>query len=123
MLCMKAVHTDLGLETSACGFKNTDAQRTLPLQPFLLKYAIVAREKITSCNTYKEPGFIIHCSRQVVSYVRSSIHFCLNTDVRADYPKQARFVRADHKNTHTQGTIFQRPRAWYSQLALFLRVV
>lgn len=122
VLCMKAVHTDLGLETSVCGFKKAGAQRTLPFQPFLLKYAI-AREKITSCNTYKEPSFIIRCSRQVGSYVRSSTHFCLNTDAREDYPKQARLARADHKNTHTQGRVLQRPGAWHSQLALFLRVV
>lgn len=42
MLCMKAVNTDLGSETLACGFKKAGA---LPFLPFLLKCAIVAREK------------------------------------------------------------------------------
>lgn len=45
MLCMKAVNTDLGSETLACGFKKAGAKRTLPFLPFLLKCAIVAREK------------------------------------------------------------------------------
>lgn len=40
-----------------------------------------------------------------MSYVRSSILFSLNTDVSEDYPKQARFARAGHKNTHTRRSI------------------
>lgn len=40
-----------------------------------------------------------------MSSVSSSIHFSLNTDVSEDYPKQARFARAGHKNTQTRKTI------------------
>lgn len=42
---MKGVCTDLGVETSVCGFKRAGAQRRFPFLPFLLKPAIVAKEK------------------------------------------------------------------------------
>lgn len=40
-----------------------------------------------------------------MSYVRSSIHFSLNTDVNEDYPKQARSARGGHKNTPTRKSV------------------
>lgn len=41
---MKGMCTDLGLETSVCGFKRTCAQRRFPFLTFLLKHAIVVRQ-------------------------------------------------------------------------------
>lgn len=54
-----------------------------------------------------------------MSYVRSSIHCSLSTDVSEDYPKQARFARAGHKNTHTRKSVIEAKSHLYSHLAMY----
>jgi len=101
---MKGVCTEFGLKTSVRGFKRAGAQRRFPFLPFLLKYAVVASEKSHPVIPTKSLA-VPSTDRQVVSYVRSSIHFSLNSDVSEDYPKQAMFAKAGHKITHTRKSI------------------